>query len=134
MKKDTHSVNETTENTMQIDSNVYEYSFYQTEEKNVYRALLEAIDHFAQQNIGLPDIVMMNFERRFGEVGADYWHTVYHGPVAIALRSPQDIEIEEMKSTPLLPNTFICIRHIERIADEGVSSNDSIGVTSNATT
>lgn len=119
---------------MQIDSNVYEYSFYQTEEKNVYRALLEAIDHFAQQNIGLPDIVMMNFERRFGEVGADYWHTVYHGPVAIALRSPQDIEIEEMKSTPLLPNTFICIRHIERIADEGVSSNDSIGVTSNATT
>lgn len=98
---------------VRINTTVLEYVFYQTNTPNIYTALLEAADHFAAFHTGLPDIIVMNTERRIRELPVEYWHRVFHGSIPIELRSPIDIEIEEVKGTPLYENTFICLRRIE---------------------
>ena len=93
-----------------------EVNFYMSEEPNIYTALLAAAEKFASKYTGFPDQIVMNTERRLKELPADYWHTVYHGPIAIKLYSPYDKDVDEtVYGVECGYGTFISVRRTSRV-------------------
>lgn len=89
-----------------------EVAFFHSDEQDVYQALQAAMDNFAAQHIGLPEIVVMELWRRVAEVRPDDWYAISHGPVKVQLRSPHDCEYEEIAGSVLSEHNFICARRI----------------------